>query len=762
MTGIPDHLMGDVWPSGPGPDGADYGALSFAPTGAFAVRSFQTFTLIYTVGEFGLDDTGAVKVVQRWTGDQGPIQFDDPTAPNFVTATASNGVVLTLYAEPYPHQRPWYNGLRVTVERGYMRPGDTITITYGDRSGGSPGYRLQTFCESAFEFKLLADPCATGVFVPVGSGAIEIVGGPATDWRLVAPTLRRPGEPFALGLRAEDHWGNATGDHATELQLKASAPVEGLPDRVTFDQGRRGLRLENLRIAEEGVVRLTLHDASGALLATSNPITVRATARAAYWGDLHGQSGETVGVNPMREYLEFGRDIAFLDVMSHQANDFQITTPFWRQINDLTAEFNADGAFTVFPGYEWSGNTPVGGDHNVFFRHEGRPIRRSSHALLTDRRDIGADALTVTDLFAALQDEDCVLYAHIGGRPADISFDHDPRLRTAVEVHSDWGTFEWIMSDAFELGYRVGLVCNSDGHKGAPGACHPGASEFGAYSGLTCFLADELSRDGVFDCLRRRRHYGTTGCRMHLEVAAALGPDGRLFAIDPAIAHSDGAPSAAAQMGDIAATALSEIDLAITCRAHAPIVAIDVLNGADIVATLRPYADADLGDRLRVIWEGSEYRGRGRQTRWNGAVQVEGPEIARFEKINAWNHERPFFQDGPRAIRFDAITTGNFGGCDLWLSSGAPGALHIETDLAQGRFDLAEIGLEERVIDAGGLGRRLSVRRLPEMLEVMDMDVTARVARAPGRDNPIWVRVTTEDGFRAWSSPIYLIDPSGD
>ena len=60
----------------------------------------------------------------------------------------------------------------------------------------------------------------------------------------------------------------------------------------------------------------------------------------------------------------------------------------------------------------------------------------------------------------------------------------DARLRTAVEVHSDWGTFEWIMTDALELGYRVGLVCNSDGHKGAPGACYPGASEFGAYENM--------------------------------------------------------------------------------------------------------------------------------------------------------------------------------------------------------------------------------------------------------------------------------------
>jgi hypothetical protein len=31
------------------------------------------------------------------------------------------------------------------------------------------------------------------------------------------------------------------------------------------------------------------------------------------------------------------------------------------------------------------------------------------------------------------------------------------QLETAVEVHSAWGTFEWILRDAFEKGYRIGI-----------------------------------------------------------------------------------------------------------------------------------------------------------------------------------------------------------------------------------------------------------------------------------------------------------------
>jgi hypothetical protein len=70
-------------------------------------------------------------------------------------------------------------------------------------------------------------------------------------------------------------------------------------------------------------------------------------------------------------------------------------------------------------------------------------------------------------------------------------------METAVEVHSAWGTFEWIVRDAFEKNYRVGIVANSDGHKGRPGACYPGASFFGSYGGLTCFLAERLDREAL-------------------------------------------------------------------------------------------------------------------------------------------------------------------------------------------------------------------------------------------------------------------------
>jgi hypothetical protein len=137
-------------------------------------------------------------------------------------------------------------------------------------------------------------------------------------------------------------------------------------------------------------------------------------------------------------------------------------------------------------------------------------------------------------------------------------------------VHSAWGTFEWIVRDAFEKNYRVGIVANSDGHKGRPGACYPGASFFGSYGGLTCFLAERLDRDAIFECMRRRRHYATTGNRALLDVTVRTASPAELFVRDPAVGSTASERTQHLVMGDIARVADDEVDLDIEVVGSAP------------------------------------------------------------------------------------------------------------------------------------------------------------------------------------------------
>ena len=738
------------------------GTAAIEPSGAIEAGSWASFTLVYTAGFYGIDDSGSIKIVSRFASDQTNPQFDDPKAPGYTTVTASNNAKLEVRYDPKGNVRPWDRTLYIKIVNGFMKEGDTITIVFGEQSGGSPGMRLQTFCEDTYEFRVLVDAIATYTYVPVpDQPVINIVPGPPETWRAIAPTTHPAGQPFRLSLKAEDKWGNPSDKVSASVRLRSTPELSGLPETVTFSTGEFAEVIEGLKADEPGTYHIEMLNEAGDVLATANPIRIvepEAGQLLHFWGDVHGQSEETIGTGSARQYMEFARNKAFVDVTGHQGNDFQITKEFWAELNDIIGEFNEPGRFVTLPGYEWSGNTFLGGDRNVFYMTEDRPIYRSSHALINDLSDVDTDCGTAAELFEKLIEngEDTVCLAHCGGRYADVKVAHDGRVETAVEVHSSWGTFEWILHDALEMGYRMGVVCNSDGHKGRPGASYPGSSKFGAIGGLTCFLTSELTRAAIFDCYRKRRHYGTTGNRMILDVVASFGAEGQLYHDDPALGAAQGSASREAMMGDIVHLPSGNAVLKVHMIGSAPIERVDIFNGLEHLATHRPYAEDDLGDRIRVIWEGAEYRGRFRQVIWDGTAEFTGNRVTRARGINFFNKDKTLDQVSGTTLAWRALTTGNYGGFDVWLEGGMSGSIDIQTPVVSEKVDIGSIGFEDTVFDAGKLGRKLRLFRLPDDNPHFEMTVEQEIALRDEGDNPIYVRVTQEDGNQAWSSPIYI------
>ncbi|HEY7645903.1 MAG TPA: DUF3604 domain-containing protein, partial [Hyphomicrobiales bacterium] len=678
---------------------------------------------------------------------------------------ASNGAVLDYRFDQKGNVRPWDRTLSIKVVKGYLREGDRITVRFGVTGGGSPGMRLQTFCEDSFEFRVLVDPIATFNFQPVpDQPQIAIVPGAPARFLAVLPTLRRVGEPFALRLKGEDRWGNPSDRCDLTLALRARGTVSGLPDSITLTPGPRAFSVDGLSASTPGDIVIELLGPDGEIATETNPLRISAdTPFRHYWGDLHGQSEETIGTGSARQYFAFARDLAFVDACSHQGNDFQITSEFWKELNELTAEFDQPGRFVALPGYEWSGNTALGGDRNVYFPEEGRTIRRSSHALIEDASDLATDCTTAAELFEAFSADrewDVVCFAHCGGRYADIRIAHDGRFERSVEVHSAWGTFEWLVRDAFEMGYRVGIVGNSDGHKGRPGASYAGAGKFGAIGGLTCYLMDELSRPALLDCLRKRRHYATSGGptgRMLIDLRAHFGGEAAIYHDDPALGGARGHQADEALMGDIVHLPDGALEIHADISAGAAIERVDLFNGLDLIETLRPYGEEDLGARIRLIWEGAEYRGRFREVIWDGAASFSEAAIRAAHPINFFNPDKRLEQTGARELKWQALTTGNFGGFDVLLDDGRRGTLTVSTPLVQFELALAEIGLDDRVFDASGeLPRLIRVFRVPETSGARAFRFTRPVALKGGGDNPLFIRVTLEDGTRAWTSPIYV------
>ncbi len=730
---------------------AEIGTVSMSPRDPVEAGSYAAFTLVFIAGRFGMDDTGSIRICTRQVSDTGRPQFTDARAPNYVTAEASNGAKLTLEFHPKLAMRPWSRTLTVTVARGFLSPGDTITVRIGDQRQGSPGLRMQTYCEERFHFLTLADVFATCNWALLPEQPwVEVVPGPPVRPLAILPTRRAPGEPFAMLLRADDRWGNPARLPAGTYHLSSAQPIAGLPATFTWPEGARAHRIEGLTAEAADSLVVRWGDTP------SNPMRVAPGALTPYWADLHGQSGETVGTGHIDTLARYARDLAGVDAICHQGNDFQITAEGWADFNRAFAAFDAPGRFVFLPGYEWSGNTALGGDRNVIFPEEGRVIRRSCHALVENLSDHATDALDARELHAALRAEKlpAICVPHVGGRYANLHFAHDRMLERSVEVHSDWGTFDWLLADAFAVGARVGIVANSDGHKGRQGASHPGGSQFGSYGGLTCLLTDELSRKGVFDALLRRHHYATTNAaRVHADVAVTLTRDAALHIDDPALGGAPDARTSRALMGDILAgvaddTALFRAEI----MAASPIERIELRNRDALVEAIRP--DAPLGLRLRVVWEGSEYRGRGRETFWTGSIGIDGTSWSDVRPINRFNLDHRFEADAT-TLRFEGVTTGGFQAMDARLAS-LDGTLTITTDLVQAQIPLRDLLAREAVWEAGGLGRRMRAFLLPDDAP-RTTTFERRVALRADADNALYLRATFEDGSVLWTSPVYLL-----
>jgi hypothetical protein len=268
----------------------------------------------------------------------------------------------------------------------------------------------------------------------------------------------------------------------------------------------------------------------------------------------------------------------------------------------------------------------------------------------------------------------------------------------------------------------------------------------------------ELTRDALFEALRQRHHYGTTGTRLFLDVQGSFAEPVAVFSDDPLLGSAQESATRSAMMGDIVRARAVPMRFSAEVIGTAPIERVDVLYGPKIAETFRPYATNDLSRRVRVLWQGAEYRGRGRETMWQGKLRVIDNRLQRFAPVNFLHPERQVRETmGGQGLEWTSVTTGNLAGIDLWLDRPREGSVDIETNIVSGRIDLPSLNEQTVCLEGGGLDRRISIYRLPEENWSRHLTLEHTGPYAGAADLPVYVRVTQSDGHQAWSSPIYLI-----
>ncbi len=504
------------------------------------VLTHQTWTLVYTAGKAGIAPGGGIRIAMRHLLQWTPPQTQKPDATGYLTVKTANHVPAEVYIEYntfkgrfFGRYFPWQNIVEVTLPERGLTEGDTIRVTYGDRSGGSPGIRIQPFDESPFVFKVYVDPLSHDDYFPlIANPAIDIVAAQPYRLGIVMPSNAVVGRPTWCIVRAEDRYGNPATRYRGTVRFTATDESARLPLSHTFTELDRGVhRFEDLVFNAAGDHTVTVQD--GTFQRMSNPVRVAddRPELLLLWGDLHGHTLHSDGRGTVEQFYDFAERVAGLDFCAVSDHAFEMPDEIWEHSKVVTNRVYRPGRFVTFHAYEWSGQTDVGGDHNVYFLDDDPPIYRTRSYY--DYRNFqmyhGPEPQVnhVEDLFATLarhlKDKNVFTIPHYGGRRGNPNW-HNPKLQRMIEVFSEHRRSEDWITPFLKNRYRLGIVASSDGHCGNPGygylkPTYDWTSQEIGMAAVAVY-AGQRTRESIFRALYDRHVYATSGDRIILDVRA--------------------------------------------------------------------------------------------------------------------------------------------------------------------------------------------------------------------------------------------------
>ncbi len=249
-----------------------------------------------------------------------------------------------------------------------------------------------------------------------------------------------------------------------------------------------------------------------------------------FFGDIHGHTWISDGVGDIDEYYITRRDFYKHDFASLTDHDTFVGNGLipseWEYIKEITTHFNEPGSFVTFYGQEWTtARWPKAFGHkNIYHIDPTIP--------LFDHTDEGTD--TSRALFEKVKKAGAIAVPHhIGWTGVDWE-NHDPVAQPLVEIVSVHGAFEYMgnkpiphrgglrgcfVQDGLARGFRFGIVGGSDSHGliWHHRVCYKRDPN---RAGWSCILAKELTRESLWDALKKRRCYATSGIwlRMVFEI----------------------------------------------------------------------------------------------------------------------------------------------------------------------------------------------------------------------------------------------------
>jgi len=482
--------------------------------------SHGIWRIIFIAGKGGIVAGGGIGVMGPHMGFKFGFRPQDiyPERMEYTTmTTTTKTATLRLDVESKDPKHTWYIA-KVTVEEGHLEEGDRVEICIGDRSYGSPGAWATAYVERGVKIRLFADPDGSGEYKEIEGSPLIINIVPdsiAKKYFVFLPSIVGVGEKAEAHIIPVDKCGNFTPEARASLTI-ASEPIGHEMLEADFSNGAVKYPV-NLR---EGINCIWVKDERGSE-GLSNPcLCVENPEYKVFWGDIHAHAYDATELDvltednhPERNYW-YGHYVAGLDFCSLASHIFagegiEKMVKWWDLAREAVRKYYEPGKYVTLLGFEWRG---LGGDRNGIFPTE-------------DVEPFNPERDGVWELHRKVKEYGGIVVPHVGGAIADWDY-HDPETERVGEIASAHGNFEWFMQEALARGLRVGFIASSDGHCNRPG--HPrfpvrGGGRFSdlnrrdaGYSGasLAAVWAKELTRESLWEAIRARRTYASTGARM--------------------------------------------------------------------------------------------------------------------------------------------------------------------------------------------------------------------------------------------------------
>lgn len=364
---------------------------------------------------------------------------------------------------------------------------------------------------------------------PENEPVLIVTPDEAEDMRIIVPSGVEPGQTFYCLIVSLDKFENCSCTRYGNQCLRLSSG-EAIADGLNF-VGRIQVPV---CLNEQGVYRFKMGKV------VSNAIRVKKGIKGPYWGDIHihtklshdGQGNDPYG---------YAREVSGLDFAGVVDHWESLGEPGYRQMAQWSKMANKPGTFITIPGYERNPQA-LGGHHNIYFRNEEM---FQNSALRFDPSKVQEEQ---NEWEHYKPDSVMIIPHHTGisffslpkngkGRAIDLDACDDCGLRPVVEIYSVHGQSElycpqhvlayefnrmrglerractsmpgpYYAQDYWMAGRRLGAIASSDSHHSQGGKQN---------WGITALWAKGLTRESVFDAIRSRQCYATTGERILID-----------------------------------------------------------------------------------------------------------------------------------------------------------------------------------------------------------------------------------------------------